>query len=166
MEAICCLAYQQKIQEKAEGEAASKLGKDGQLNEKEQKHEEPRLEVEGRTYRELMAVKTDDDVEDPGTESKADTKTSMSFFDFINHEDGRGFRALQSYFIKATLLLETTHLEHHFDQGQTNPNACYLQNGSGMTGMINGSHDGGNDGSGSHNYIAGNVSDAAAARYK
>lgn len=32
--------------------------------------------------------------------------------------------------------------------------------------MINGSHDGGNDGSGSNNYIAGNMSNVAAARYK
>jgi len=45
--------------------------------------------------------------------SYSDLMIKSSFFDLINESDGVGFRALQSYFIKSVLLLETA----HFDEG-------------------------------------------------
>ena len=44
-----------------------------------------------------------------------DSDDFISFYTFISQEDGIGFRALQSYFIKSVLLLETAHFDLNFE---------------------------------------------------
>jgi hypothetical protein len=67
VEAICCLAYQQKLQEKGKGqhgEGNTEIKEEDVKDEKESKQKDASLEAEGKTYRELMDVRTQEPNQD------------------------------------------------------------------------------------------------------
>ena len=60
---------------------------------------------------------------------QTDSDNKTSFYNFISQQDGLGFRALQSYFIKSVLLLETAHFDLNFETLQLNNTAQDIPHG-------------------------------------
>ena len=77
VEAICCLAYQQKLQEKGKsqhGEGNTEIKEEDVKDEKESKQKDASLEADGKTYRELMDVRTHDANQDQALQEQDGTK--------------------------------------------------------------------------------------------